>query len=579
MSSTGSLMIRNLRAPTDYQKAVMTQDQLLKIAASNDANIAAARKAYRSGIPEPLTEQQTQTPDQIAQDLGRQESDALTNLQQLFRYSEASKIVSDLLGRPDGRDLLFNLNRSFPQIKKDFTAQFNTKLITPTFFEEYLIKYVEVINQTKGLNTGASALFTGKFDALVNNVNDLRALLPLREQFEELDRKLHRTFEELPDQLVSPVIERINALSRTLPTKQELQKIVESENETQSFYILGEIQDLLADLPTKDDIQGILDALSRGEITQQEAFQELNAAVSSVDGRTILNLQELSQSINALGDLLPTQRPPYINPEAIDLSTTRPSIEDLKRYLNGIYRLDPTLFSQPGNSIKQISKNKQTIKAWLITNDTAIQNLLGVGSASSTAVVGEKLTPGKEGREGFGIGYTIKHKKPRKIVNKNIGKGIQVEEQPQYRQLGKYVIHYPQLTDRNILNVKYPSFGRIPQFKPTPISDETKDFIIDLLDTGRVNPRVYDTLPVEERKLFERIATGSGIIHKLKIKKTISNEDKAEQDRFNLLKGEYLAGNNSNAVMKELRRFIVKFMSEGKIHKNEGMNLLMELSI
>jgi len=45
------------------------------------------------------------------------------------------------------------------------------------------------------------------------------------------------------------------------------------------------------------------------------------------------------------------------------------------------------------------------------------------------------------------------------------------------------------------------------------------------------------------------------------------------------LKGEYLAGNNSVALLKELRKLVVKFMSQGKISKNDGMNLLIELSV
>jgi len=45
------------------------------------------------------------------------------------------------------------------------------------------------------------------------------------------------------------------------------------------------------------------------------------------------------------------------------------------------------------------------------------------------------------------------------------------------------------------------------------------------------------------------------------------------------LKGEYLAGNNSVALLKELRKLVVKFMSQGKISKHDGMNLLIELSV
>ncbi len=48
---------------------------------------------------------------------------------------------------------------------------------------------------------------------------------------------------------------------------------------------------------------------------------------------------------------------------------------------------------------------------------------------------------------------------------------------------------------------------------------------------------------------------------------------------FELLKGEYMAGNNNPKVISELRRLVVKMMSDGRIKKNQGLDLLMELSI
>jgi hypothetical protein len=99
------------------------------------------------------------------------------------------------------------------------------------------------------------------------------------------------------------------------------------------------------------------------------------------------------------------------------------------------------------------------------------------------------------------------------------------------------------------------------------------------METGKVNKRIYDQVPVEERKLFENIASGAGISSALKLQKTKSNQDVEDNKRFEILKGEYLAGNNSPTLIRELRRFIVRYMNEGKITKNSGLQLLMELSV
>jgi len=55
-------MIRNLRKASDYDKARINQDDLLKIAIANDNNISNARRAYRQGEVPALTPQQQFTP-------------------------------------------------------------------------------------------------------------------------------------------------------------------------------------------------------------------------------------------------------------------------------------------------------------------------------------------------------------------------------------------------------------------------------------------------------------------------------------------------------------------------------------
>lgn len=160
-----------------------------------------------------------------------------------------------------------------------------------------------------------------------------------------------------------------------------------------------------------------------------------------------------------------------------------------------------------------------------------------------------------------------------------VGRGIAVKETPSYREYGKYAIHLPQLEQQDTLNVKYKSLGQIPKFKPMPVSDVFRDFILDLLDNGKPNARVYTQIPTDERKFFEEMSIGAGVWNSLGLKRTTTSNDEEENKRFELLKGEYMAGNNNPKVMSDLRRLIVKMMNDGRIRKNQGVELLMELSI
>lgn len=166
----------------------------------------------------------------------------------------------------------------------------------------------------------------------------------------------------------------------------------------------------------------------------------------------------------------------------------------------------------------------------------------------------------------------FKHKKIK------VGKGISVEAQPAYKTFGKYVIHMGHLIDKNVANFKYPSLGSIPAIKPLTVSDDYKDFIMDTLENGKPNERIFSKLPQEEQKHFERVVLGAGLLDAFKLRRTKSDGEKKDADRFNILRGEVMAGNNNEKVIKELRGLIIRFMNEGRIHQKEGTGMLVELS-
>lgn len=168
----------------------------------------------------------------------------------------------------------------------------------------------------------------------------------------------------------------------------------------------------------------------------------------------------------------------------------------------------------------------------------------------------------------------VKDFKPRRI---KVGKGIDVEPEPTYKTFGKYVVHVPYLHN-NTANFKYKSLGGIPAIKPMPISNEYKDFILDVLATGKMNEKDLRRLDKKEVKHFEKVVSGAGLNGHFKLNKSTDDEEVKDLARFELLRGEYLAGNNAPTLIKELRSHVLKFMDGGRIKRKDGMGLLAELS-
>ena len=101
------------------------------------------------------------------------------------------------------------------------------------------------------------------------------------------------------------------------------------------------------------------------------------------------------------------------------------------------------------------------------------------------------------------------------------------------------------------------SIGNQEAFDVSVLDNTDKSFLYDLLD--------YAEVPVN---IPQR---GGGHDNK--------SEDCKDKDlhRFELLKGQVLAGNNAKEVVNELKVLIVKLMNDDRINRKQGQNLLTEL--
>ena len=607
----GGMMIRNLRRPTDYAKAVMTQDELLRIAVSNDANIARARRDIRLGVPPPVPERNLKTAEELMLDVGKQESDVLRNILDLgFTYDESSTIVARL-----SQDQMFKLNRTYPALKKEFENRYDVKLITPSFFMDYISKYLEELDASRGVSSAYGlGYIQDKFDELIDTTNELKAVIPTKNQMKGLRQIINQRFNELPAIIIEPIMARVDILDDLLPDGRVYQMLdqIQREDQAHAYKLNQELQNALQGLPSRDQVErtlmdledrriGDADGLKRIEdiVNDMDATQtqqlsniialinQTNAQISSinfVDGDVVssmlIDLGGDNVGFGLLGD----------NKTIVQITSTGDLIKMSKPKLDEINRIVKAQgFPDPKLTMKSMKTSIQ------MNNQAQLTEQINRGEYSSAesafeATTGEDLSvdyrnPISSSKpsgtlKSFGFTKSGTGVAPRvKLPKTKVQGGIHQDKKPPYRQLGKYVIHHKQLMDNDMLNVKYKSLGRIPQFKPIPISDSFKEYIVDVLDSGKHNDKNYKHIPVEERKIWEKVVSGAGLGDVLKIKKTITDGDKEDMERFEMLKGQYISGNNSPSVIRELRRFVVRFLSEGKLKRNQALDLLLELSV
>jgi hypothetical protein len=162
-----------------------------------------------------------------------------------------------------------------------------------------------------------------------------------------------------------------------------------------------------------------------------------------------------------------------------------------------------------------------------------------------------------------------------------VGRGIELANQEapkRYYEFGKLIISIVNLRN-HILRVKYlASTNYYPTLNGLSVSNDFVEVLEDLMENSKLNERIYNKLSIADKKLLQTLIEKAGLYNQFKLKPVHLPEEEEERKRFEIVKGEYCAGNDSDQIKAELKKFLVKFMLENRISKVEGNSLLFLLS-
>ena len=195
--------------------------------------------------------------------------------------------------------------------------------------------------------------------------------------------------------------------------------------------------------------------------------------------------------------------------------------------------------------------------------------------------------PTKTGTKIAKIGLGVKGR-PKKGVK--VGRGMAVQEmkgvsapvRPDrsdlYYSFGVFAVHKKSLND-NILNLKYKSFSQVHKYPKRQISEDLKDILVDAIETKKINQKLFNALTDSDKHFLTELVSEARLkdqfsnIFKAKVGEGIAvNENPF--DRFEIIKGQFLAGNSNPEIKKELRLLVQKFMKDGLIEKKDGFGIL-----
>jgi hypothetical protein len=141
--------------------------------------------------------------------------------------------------------------------------------------------------------------------------------------------------------------------------------------------------------------------------------------------------------------------------------------------------------------------------------------------------------------------------------------------------LGKLRINMKRL-HQNVVHLRHPSGSPATKF-PTKLVSPNVAGALRSMAGGKLGFSHIEALSPDERRYIHKVANATGLIEKLDIPAPKSDAEAQMSHRFEVLKGEIMAGNDSPELTKEFKILILKLSEEGLLPKGEVRGLLLDL--
>jgi hypothetical protein len=208
------MLVRNLQTKGDYEKAILEQDENIRLAIQNDQNIANARKKTKIGIVPLPTQQQKQTVEEAVTNEFNTKIDALNNLRSIFSEDKAKLFINgDENVPPMSTADMEYLNIFWDELKPELPSGLTVK---------YFRKTIKKITAGRRANYGFGTDRTKR--QAVNTTDELRRTFPSRNVLDIAIKTLRDISRGDPeagrkgDPAANPVLKEVALLKNFFPT-------------------------------------------------------------------------------------------------------------------------------------------------------------------------------------------------------------------------------------------------------------------------------------------------------------------------------------------------------------------------
>jgi len=283
--------------------------------------------------------------------------------------------------------------------------------------------------------------------------------------------------------------------------------------------------------------------------TMSDAIMFSGRRIAGTDGFTVKNLNEIYE-------------------------LTKPRVENYMLMTYGVQPvLSPLEMAQKG--MKPPPRSPRPARAEEETPTSRGYNYEGVGQGGTDAEAMARMRERMQRPKGKGI--RMKGSGIVKPYEQSIAHLIDkpIEKVKPYTAFGRYYINKQRLKDKDIVALRYASGNVIAGMPAEKVSKPLAGVFRTLVGGGLPSYEEVSALSPDEKLKLSAICTRCGVDSPAV--PHMKGEGEAEMDKFNVLRGEIIAGNDAPKIAREFKTMLLKFMNEGRIPKSQGNSILHEM--
>lgn len=621
---------KNIKNPLDRSKFREQYLSNLRLESSNNQKNQNANAIFKKTGETPSKPPDTRTSTERAGDIEGMKVELRSKLTEITDGTIASQIIGEL----SADQIRFALDK-WVVIKEDMKKTFATGVPTSAFIA-YLNRLIEKYQLTEGVETG---LQQAGYNVILSNQQMLYGL-PRPQIWNELKNILTRVERQF-DFDVRDLIDAVNQNEALVPTPQDIADIQAlPPNLLADVMVIA--NDINQNIPSNVEIVNAMSEINVGLVNRSPQYTEgaLNSLVNilAIEPNVITQLEEIRRIVRDARALppappappavappaggAPAGGAPAVAPPAVAPPAVAPALPVFgAQQVAGTPPVGAPAGGAPAQrniprtyDWAQWNRINRDRKAEFLTErlqrnpDLILSALDGkqyglrptmprhgrqnpFPSASMPKDVldhlfGEYMAQTNLGMNGDGIkmmgkGLGKAPSKPR--IEKPYKQSIThlmdtpVEKVKPYTQFGRYCINKVRLEGEGIMAFRRPSGNTVDKLKTEKLSRPLAKVLSTLVGKGVPHYDDIANLSEDEKRKLHYICKEC-MVEGAHIPKMMGKGE-AEEQRFNILRGEIVAGNDSPTIIKELKTMLLKFMNDGRIPRRQANEILQELLV